>query len=179
MDFTTLSPLRACWILQTVVKSIFHAADRTFRHFVRDACNCATSNFLRRPVIFLSLRVCRWFNKNGHFRLTEWLRACNSVVFLCLCLCGGVVVFCGCLWLCDCVYVVVWLCFCGCVFVSACVFVVVWLCFCVVVLVFLWWCGCVFAFLCLCFCGSVVVFCGGVVVFLCLCFYDDMVVLVW
>ena len=78
------------------------------------------------------------------------------MVSLCLCFCGGVVVF---LWLCSCDGVVVFLSWClcvgcGCVFMVGwrrrCVFVVVWLCF----------RGCVFDFFCACVFD--VVWCGCV-----------------
>ena len=64
------------------------------------------------------------------------------VVFLSLCLCGGVfvVVF---LWWCFCagVFALVFLCWCFCGGVSVVVFL--WWCFCgVVAVVFLWWCFC-------------------------------------
>ena len=53
-------------------------------------------------------------------------------MILWLCFCGGVVVFCGG------VFVILWLCFCGGVVV-----------FCGGVFVFLWWCFCVFVVVCL------------------------------
>ena len=85
-------------------------------------------------MVFLSLCLC-----GGVFVLVWWCFCAGVfvVVFLCWCFCGGV-----------CVGVFVWLCSCGGVFVvvfsSWCgsVFVLVWWCSCggVFVVVFLWWC---------------------------------------
>ena len=169
----TLSSLRTCQTLKTVVKWTFLTGlNRT-----------TVENCDKMDVV-----VVLWWCFGG---VVVWWCFCGGVVFLWWCFCGGVVFlwwcFCGVvvvfLWWCGGVLVVVFLWWCGVfvvVFLWWCfcggVFVVLWWCFCGVVVVFLWWCGGVLAVVFLWWCS-----CGGVfvVVFLWWCSCGGVFVVLW
>ena len=172
VDLTTISSLRACWTLKTVVECKFLTSPSN--PFVTSLKTVVKCNSCARRATFSSLRVCRT-RKNvvkckflsspsdplvtscvsdavkwAFFRLAEqplrhFVRVGRSKLWYC----GGVVAF---LWLFLWLRFVFWW-WCGNVFVVVLLCfcgVVVFLCFCVFCvfvflwLLFLWWCGCVF-----------------------------------
>ena len=143
MDLTTISSLRACRTLKTVVKRKFLSSpiDPFVTSCVSDAQNCG-----KTQIFYVAERPFHHFGRVGRSKRCVFV-VCGGVVAF-LWWCGGVLVF---LWWCffGGVLVVVFFVWCGGVFV-----VVLWLCFCGGVVVFLW----------LCFCGGVLwwCFCGAV-----------------
>ena len=101
------------------------------------------------------LYECLWLCACDCVIVCVWLRECVRVMMW-MCACDDVIM---CVWLCEYVHVIVWMCACDCVNVCVwlceCVRVIVWWCACDCVNVCVWWCECVRVIVWMCACDCV------------------------